>query len=241
MILEPLINNTLQFEIKNKEQENKVFERGQSTEKDRSKHERIFANRKECLSLHKNVKEKNGVKLNLYFCVLIIFLLGIIIGSIAFRMFIEDALVKEMIIEKFSVIENEQLTDEEIFKESLSRNIKILAIFWIVGISVVGAPLLVLLCFYKGFTTAFVISSFLLKFGFIQGNIYIFEKLFLYYIFLIFAIIILTVSSVKVTINVLKHKKDIRLELVRHSIFTILGLIFMIVSSLIETRFLKIF
>ena len=111
-------------------------------------------------------------------------------------------------------------------------------IFWIVGISVVGAPLLVLLCFYKGFATAFVISSFLLKFGFVKGNIYIFEKLFLYYLFLIFTVVLLTASSVKVMINVLKYKKDIRLELVRHSIFTIFGLVFITISSLIETKFL---
>ena len=225
MILEPLVNNSLQFEM-----QNKTF--------DNSEHERIFAKKKNFLASKKMIKEKNTLKVNLYFGVLIIFLIGIVVGSIVFNVFVQDDSVKEIIIEKLNAIENPQNTDSEILKESLSRNVKILTIFWIVGISVVGAPLLVLLCFYKGFTTAFVISSFLLKFGFIQGNVYVFKKLFLYYIFLIFALILLTVSSVKVMINVLKNKKDIRLELVRHSIFTIIGLLFMIVSSLIETKFL---
>lgn len=238
MILEPLVNNSLQFQLQNKEQEKVTVEEKNFVPKDNLKHERIFSKRKEFFASSKEAKEKKGVKINLYFAMLIIFLIGIVTGSIAFRMFIEDTAVKETIIEKFSVLNVNELADAEVFKESFSRNIKILIIYWIVGISVVGAPLLVLLCFYKGFTTAFVISSFLLKFGFVQGNVYIFEKLFLYYLFLIFAIILLTVSSVKVMINVLKCRKDIRLELIRHSIFTIIGLIFMIASSLIETKFL---
>lgn len=238
MILEPLVSNSLKFELQNKEPEKVVVEERNFVTKANSKHERIFSKRKEFFTSTKEVKEKKGVKLNLYFVVLLIFLMGIVVGSIAFRIFIEDVTVKEIIIEKFSILEKQSLPDDEIFKESLSRNIKMLAIFWIVGISVVGAPLLVILCFYKGFTTAFVISSFLLKFGFVQGNIYIFEKLFLYYIFLIFSVILLTASSVKVMVNVLKDKKDIRLELVRHSIFTIIGFILMIISTLIETKFL---
>ena len=238
MILEPLVNNSLQFELQKKELERRVLEEKKIKPKDDSKSERIFSKRKEFVASTKVAKENKGVKVNLYFGALLIFLIGIVSGSIAFRIFIEDESVKEMIIEKFSVLENEQLTENEILKESFTRNIKILAIFWIVGVSVVGAPLLVLLCFYKGFTTAFVISSFLLKFGFVQGNIYIFEKLFLYYIFLIFALILLTASSVKVMVNVLKNRKDIRFELIRHSVFTIIGLILMLVSSLIETKFL---
>lgn len=238
MILEPLVNNSLSFEVQNREMENKLSEEKVFTRKENLKRERIFLKRKELFKPNQKFKEKNGVKINLYFVILLIFLIGIVTGSIAFRIFIEDVSVKEMIIEKFNIIENSELTDREIFKESISRNIKLLVLFWIVGVSIVGAPLLVLLCFYKGFTTAFVISSFLLKFGFVQGNIYIFEKLFLYYLFLIFTIILLTTSSVKVMINVLKYKKDIRLELVRHSIFTILGIILIIISSLIETKFL---
>ena len=199
------------------------------------KAERIFSSRKE---FGDSSKEKKSVKLNLYFGVLIVFLIGIVVGSIVFRSFITDDSVKEMIIEKFVEIESICSTDTEIFKASFTRNIKLLAIFWIVGISVVGAPLLILLCFYKGFTTAFAIASIILKFGFVQGNIYVFQKLFIYYLFLIFTLILLTASSIKVMINVLKYKKDIRLELVRHSIFTIIGLIFLVISSVIETIFL---
>lgn len=234
MILEPLVNNSLQFELRNKEKE--FQDENNFFPKVNHKRERILEKKKQKLF---SLKEKNRVKINLYFLVLIFFLIGIIVGSIVFRIFVEDSAVKEMIVEKFCVLENQKLSDDEIFKESFSRNLKILATFWFVGVSVVGAPLLVLLCFYKGFTTAFVISSFLLNFGFFQGNVFIFKRLFFYYIFLILAMVLLTASSIKVMINVLKYKKDIRLELIRHSIFTILGFIFMIFSTILETKFLQ--
>ena len=233
MILEPLINNSMQFEMVSKENKSgpeKKIERPIT-----KKNERIFEKKKIDIP---SKKEKVGFKINVYICVLIIFLIGIITGSMVFRLLIEDTVIKEMVIEKFSVLENKEFVENEILKESLSRNIKMLSVFWIVGISIVGAPLLILLCFYKGFTTAFVISSFLVKFGFLEGNRYVFGKLFVYYIFVIFAIILLTTSSIKVMINVLKHKKDIRLEFIRHSVFTILGLILMMISTFFEIKFL---
>ena len=183
-------------------------------------------------------KTKSNIKLNLYFTTTIIFLLGIIIGSIIFRIMVEDIQVQQLVIEKFSTIEN--TTEKILFQKSFERNIKLLVVYWIVGISVVGAPLLLLLCMYKGFSTAFVISSFLLKYGFVEGNIFIFKNLFLYYLFLILGVILLTASSLKVTVNIFKGKKDIRYELIRHSIFTIIGLAIFLISTLIEVKMMTL-
>lgn len=225
MILEPIVNGKVEHNITQISAQNTT--------------ERILKNKPRRTKFKtKNENKNKEFKFNLYIGILMIFLLGVVVGSIIFRMMIADISVKEIIIEKFSAVEFENKNETELFKTSITRNFKLLAIFWVVGISVVGAPLLILLCFYKGFTTAFVISSFLLKFGFINGNKYIFQKLFLYYFFLVFAIILLTTSSVKVMINVLKNKKDIRLELVRHTIFTILGFLLLIISTLFEIKFL---
>lgn len=225
MILDPIVNGKVESNIVQVPIQNTT--------------ERILKNKLKRIKLKtRNENNNKDFKFNLYIGILMVFLIGVVVGSIVFRTMITDTSVKEIIIEKFSAVEFENKNEAELFKTSITRNFKLLAIFWVVGISVVGAPLLILLCFYKGFTTAFVISSFLLKFGFINGNKYIFQKLFLYYLFLVFAIILLTTSSVKVMINVLKKKKDIRLELVRHSIFTILGFLFLIISTLFEIKFL---
>ena len=117
MILEPLVDNSLQFEFQNKESEKKISEEKGFIPKENSKRERILSKREEIFSLNKKAKEKNSIKINLYFVILLIFLIGIVTGSIAFRLFIEDISVKEIIVEKFNILENQELTHDEIFKD----------------------------------------------------------------------------------------------------------------------------
>lgn len=225
MIIEPVIDNYIQLkETKTPEKRFDFLEPSKNKE-------RIFTSSKAKIK-----KEKSRVKINAYIASAIIFLLGILIGSIVFRLLINDISIQEMIVEKF--IPSETISKEMIFEKSFERNIKLLIIYWIAGISVVGSPLLILLCLYKGFSTSFVISSFLLKYGFVQGNIYIFKNLFIYYIFLILGIIVLTASSLKVTKNVFVERKDIRYELIRHSIFTIIGFCLFFISTIIEVKML---
>lgn len=220
MIIEPVLDKPIC--IKKEEQE--------------IKRKTIHSNRTRSELMFKEPNEKINIKMNIYFMTLIIFLAGIVSGSIVFRMMINDPNIQNLVIEKFAL---ELANDEEvIFQKSFQRNIKLLIVYWIAGISVVGAPLLLILCLYKGFTTAFVISSFLLKFGFVDGNIYIFKNIFLYYIFLILGIILLTASSLKVALNIFKGRKDIRYELIRHSIFTIVGFILFTISTIIEMKIL---
>ena len=178
-------------------------------------------------------KNKVGVKLNVYFLSVMIFVLGIIFGSIIFRIMIADVSVQELIMQQFTT---EGHTEKEVFLNSFTQNIKLLITYWIVGISVVGAPLVLILCMYKGVAIAFVISTFLVKYGFIDGNIYIFKNIFLHYLFSTLGIIILTASSLKVTLNIFKEKKDIRYEVIRHSIFILLGLCLFFTSSIIESK-----
>ncbi len=179
-------------------------------------------------------KVKSNVRLNLYFIVAIVFLVGIVMGSIVFRLMIEDPNVEAVVLENF--ILDFEGDEEALFKKSFEKNIKILVIYWIAGVSIVGAPLLLLLCVYKGFSTAFAISACLLKYGFFDGNIYIFKNIFFYYIFQILGIILLTASSLKVTWNVFKGEKDIRYELIRHSIFTIIAFCLFIISTVLEVK-----
>ena len=221
MIIEPVIDNYIQIK-ENKRIEPKFYEIPKSRE-------RIFSSSK----LKQN-KEKNKLKLNAYIIAVVIFLLGILIGSIAFRILINEDSIQNMILKKF--IPSESISEEIMLEKSFVRNFKLLIIYWIAGVSVVGSPVLILLCLYKGFSTSFVISAFLLKYGFIQGNIYVFKNLFIYYIFLILGIIILTASSLKMTKNVLFDKKDISYELIRHSVFTIIGFVLFFISTLIEVR-----
>lgn len=240
MIAEPIIknNNFLRNEdIRFENIEKKAIPKlnDYKDEKKENRRERILKNRNIRMNVKSDLKEKKDELLNLKFFALIIFIIGVVVGSICYRILIEDPIIQEDIIDKFSNIPMEKAT-EELMKDSFIRNFKILIVFWVAGISIVGAPLILILCFYKGFSTAFVIGTFLLKYGFIQGNIFIFKHIFPYYIFTILSIVILTSSSLKVSLNVLKEKKDIRYEIIRHSLITMISSILFFISTLIELK-----
>lgn len=179
--------------------------------------------------------EKNN-DFKIYFVVCIMYLIGIVIGAIYFRIIINDTKLKENIFKQYTLIEETQkLPKIDILTESTLKNIKTILVFWVIGVSAIGSPFLVLLCSYKGFMVAFTISTILMNMGFLDGNIYVFKEMFLYTLFSVFGIIILTVSSLKVSVNIFKNKKDTRLEIIRHSIITLISTVFFICSILIET------
>lgn len=189
--------------------------------------------------MFKNTKRKDIVEntfdIKIYFVVCIFFLLGVVIGTIYFRMVSSDVEIKNNLIEGLSLTKN--YTSKELLINTLSKNVKTLILYWIVGISAVGSPFLLLYCCIKGASLAFAISTIIYKFGFIGGNLYTFGHLFLRSNLSILAVILLTVSSIKLTINTIKNKKDIRLEIVRHSVVSIISLTLFLLSSIVEMFF----
>lgn len=189
----------------------------------------------------KNTKRKDVLKstfdIKTYFIVCVIFVIGIIIGTIYFRIVANDGNIKENLIEGLEFTSYNNLSKEEAMLVVSLNNMKTLILYWIVGISIVGSPFLLVYCFIKGVSLSFIISTIIYRLGFAEGNLYAFKNLFVHSCLNVFAIILLTVSSIKVSINVLKNKKDIRLELVRHSIVSVISLLILGASAVIQAFF----
>ena len=178
---------------------------------------------------------KNTFDIKIYFIVCILFIIGIVVGTIYFRIVANDVDIKVKLIEGLVLTANNDLPRGEQILPVMLNNMKMLILYWIVGISVVGSPFLLVYCLIKGASLSFIISTIIFRFGFIEGNLYAFKNLFVHSCLNVFAIILLTVSSVKVSINALRNKKDIRLELVRHSIVSAISLIILGISAVIQT------
>ncbi len=192
--------------------------------------------------MFKNTKRKdffeNTFDIKIYFIVCIIFLIGIITGAIYFRIVTKDTETRNNLINTLSLAQDTGVASKkDLLYKSAIKNVKLLALFWIVGISAVGSPFLLLYCLTRGASLSFAISTVIFKFGFIDGNLYSFKHLFLHSCFTIFALILLTVSSIRVSLNTLKNKKDIRLEIVRHSLVSIISLVILASSTILEAVF----
>ena len=89
---------------------------------------------------------------------------------------------------------------------------------------------------YRGFCLGYTIATCISIMGIPKGLIFIFISILLQNIILIPAILALAVSGFKLYKSIVKdnRKENIKLEIARHTIFSIIMLLIMFVSSLIE-------
>ncbi len=167
---------------------------------------------------------------------MILFILGICLGGIYYRNTIStDELSKyvENLFEEFN--EKSETKTYNTLKENLINNVSIMLLFWILGASIVGVPILLFYIIYKGFSLSFTLSTIISTFGFLKGNLTNFLMLFFSNFILINVIFVATTSAIRLVINILQKKKEMKIELLRHTIMCMLCICGMLLASAIET------
>lgn len=127
-------------------------------------------------------KLKNKIKYNkkIMIFLIIIVIFGIISGSFLSVMLNNND--KELVIDNINeYIKNiNTFQNMNILKNSLFSNLIIITCIWILGISIIGIIIVIILVFWKSFTLGFTISSFILTYNFkgiLLSFIYIFPHL----------------------------------------------------------------
>lgn len=177
-------------------------------------------------------RKKNSRNLVIFFLCLV-FIIAIVIGTFYFKTLVDSNYFEE----NLNILENMDLSNinrTNLFLEVLFRNIIVLIFMWIVGLSVLGVPVLIFYIFYDGFSLGVTLTYILNTYGFIKGYSYIFKSMYLVSLINTAVIILLCNSAIKVTINILNQKTNIKCEFIRHSIACIIMLIVLIFSSILE-------
>ncbi len=118
--------------------------------------------------MYNNYKKELKNKNNILLLVFVIFIIGLIFGSIYITILKTGE--KQTIINKvneYFLMQNKidfemQLS---IFKNSLISNLLYFISLWLLGLSVIGIPIIVLMTFFKSFIVGFSISSIFAKYG----------------------------------------------------------------------------
>lgn len=185
-----------------------------------------------------------------YFIVTLLFLLGIFLG-VLFVNNIGETQKSDIInylnnfIEKLKNVQN--INYMNLLKNSILQNIILAIILWFFGTTVIGLPVVFGLILYRGFCLGYTISSCIVIMGIPKGILFILILLLLQNIIFIPAILALAVSGFKLYKSIIKdrNKENIKIEVIRHTIFSTIMLLFLIVSSIIEifisTSILKFF
>lgn len=170
--------------------------------------------------------------------ILIILMITFAVGIFAGVIYYKNATSTEELsnyVEKFmNKINVEETKIYNVLKESLLKNTSIILIFWLLGASVIGIPILLFYVLYKGFSISFTISTIISTFGFVKGNVISIVMLFFQNVISTAVIFVAMSSAVKLAINILRRKKDMKIELLRHTIMCLLCMVGMVLASIVE-------
>ncbi len=174
-----------------------------------------------------------------YFIVLLMFIIGIFAGVLFVNNMQNDQNMQvtsylSNFIEKFKGIEN--LNSAEILKNSILQNVMLVCILWFFGTTVIGLPVVFGIVLYRGFCLGYTISATIMVLGLSKGIAFILISLLLQNIIFIPAILAVAVSGFKLYKSIIKdrRKDNIKLEILRHTIFSIVMLVVLMLSSVIE-------
>jgi len=174
-----------------------------------------------------------------YFIVTICFIIGIIAGVI----FINNLSINqsnEITTYVSSFLEtlktDVNLNYMELLKDSIMQNSILVLILWFVGATLIGIPLVFAIIVFRGFCLGYTISAIIHVLGISKGIIFVLTTMFLQNIIFIPAIIALAVSGIRLYQTVVKNRnsESIKFAILKHTIFSLIILMLLILSSAVE-------
>lgn len=174
-----------------------------------------------------------------YIIVTLLFIIGIFLG-VLFVNNINESQETEVtdylnnFIEKMKSIES--LDNISLLKTSAIQNVFFAMILWFFGTTVIGIPVVFGIVFYRGFCFGYTISVCVAIMGISKGLLFVLINLLLPSLLIIPAILAIAVSGFKLYKSIVKdnRKENIKLEIVRHTVFSLIMLCVMLFASLIE-------
>ncbi len=186
------------------------------------------------------LKKRVTINRKMFLFLFTLFMVGMIFGSLFVAILKESdqTLIKDSLKQFFTGVTNHTIVPEKAFISSIISQITYVLIVWLLGISVIGFPIVLIFYFSKAFTLGFSIGSILLHYktkGVLLTLGYIFPHQILnFFIYTILAIYSLSLS-LKI-FNALVHKKkiDFRFILNKYLLILLLSILGILVSSVFE-------
>ncbi len=188
---------------------------------------------------------KNNIAL--YSLVLIFFVAGIAAGA-----FTVDALSfvqKEELINYFqsffSVLGKEPIQSTFVFKQSLLNNSQFVLIIWVLGITVIGLPLILTIIAIKGFIIGFSVSFLVEGMGF-KGFLFALAAVLPQNLFIVPGVLFAGVLGISFSLSMFRRRKSqlkrrFSSELTVYSFNILISLLLLFIGSLIEGYITPIF
>ena len=131
---------------------------------------------------------------------------------------------------------SESLNLMELLKTSIGQNIILAISLWFFGTTIIGIPVVFGIVAYRGFCLGYTISACISIMGVSKGIIFVLILLLLQNLLIIPTILGLAVSGIKLYKSIMKDKtkENVKVEMLRHTVFSFIMLILLGISSVIE-------
>lgn len=185
-----------------------------------------------------------------YLIASLLFLLGIILGIVFINRAEENTKteITNYICNFKELLQGENEIDKgELLKQSLQENLILGILLWFVGSTVIGIPIVCFFVAYRGFCIGYTISALIAILGSRSGTVFVLASMLLQNIIFIPALLAIAVSGMKLYRSILKDKRkeNVKTEIFRHTIFSILITVIFMLSSWVEvyisTNLLQVF
>lgn len=184
------------------------------------------------------IKEHIYTNLKQYFIVSILFLIGIIIAVIFINNSnFENSNIENNITTFIECLKTDYQVDKaKLLKELVINDLFTAFILWFMGCVVIGIPVVYGVIVYKGFSLGYTISTIILALGTWKGILFSIITLLLQNLIILPCIFAISVSGMKLYKIILqdKRRENIKLQIARHTIFSLVILCFLILASFIE-------
>ena len=181
---------------------------------------------------------KDNIKAYLFTaCILLI---GITLGVLFVNNLKETQLqeIQSYINEFISELKDGSSIDNgKLLQNSIRNNLILALILWFVGSTVIGIPIVLGIVAYRGFCLGYTVSALIAILGVGKGTLFFASYMLLQNIILIPSTLALAVSGIKLYKSIVKDKRreNIKIEVIRHTLFSALILALLIFASIIET------
>ena len=174
-----------------------------------------------------------------YIVVSILFVIGIFLGVFFINNINQEprTQITEYVNQFIEQLKNAgSLNTVELLKTSIGQNIILAISLWFFGTTIIGIPVVFGIVAYRGFCLGYTIAACISIMGIQKGILFVLILLLLQNLLIIPAILALSVSGIKLyqSITKDKRKENVKLEMVRHTVFSLIMLIVLILSSVIE-------
>ena len=183
------------------------------------------------------------IKLNkkIFVFLIVIFFIAFISGSILFVLLDQsDKTITTNYLNSFmNTMLESKINYFQILTNSLISSIILVFGIWLLGISVIGIPVILFLYFSQVFTFGFMLSSIFLSYKF-KGGIFAFIYTFPHYLIFLITLLILTTYSILLSIKLItaiiqKKQLDFKLIFNKYLFILLFSIVSVIICSLCET------